>query len=87
MAARKKAIFHDQDTRNKIQAAQLINRMVKCVNGEVEMTNTQVSCAKALLNKVLPDLQAVQLEADVTHEAGDSLLSLMGQVDGATRSK
>lgn len=60
MAARATKIRHDDETRAKIQAAQIINRLQKCVMGEITLDAQQVSCAKTLLNKVLPDLQAVQ---------------------------
>lgn len=64
MPARKRRIRHDQDTRNKIQATQLINRLYKCAMGEVDMDSQQVTAAKTLLAKVLPDLQSV--EANIT---------------------
>ena len=59
---RPRGIVHDQNTRDKIQAAQLINRLYGCVMGEVELSSQQVNAAKTLLNKVLPDLQAISLE-------------------------
>lgn len=65
MPARVKKIRHDDETRSKIQAAQIINRLQGCVMGKVTLDAQQVSAAKALLNKVLPDLQAVQMKADV----------------------
>lgn len=55
-----------ETTRDKIQAAQIINRLYKCVTGEIEMTAQQVAAAKTLLGKVLPDLQATQLTAETT---------------------
>lgn len=61
MAVRKK-IRHDDETRAKIQAAQIINRMHSCVMGEITLDAQQVSCAKALLNKVLPDLATTTLQ-------------------------
>ncbi len=66
MAARIRKIRCDENTRAKIQAAQLINRMMNCAAGKVEMSQTQVSCAKALLAKVLPDLSQVQASVDST---------------------
>jgi hypothetical protein len=39
--------------RTKIQASQLVNRLTKHAFGEVEMTQTQVSAAKILLDKAL----------------------------------
>ena len=61
MPARIRKIRHDDQTRAKIQAAQIINRFQACLNGEIYLDAQQVSVGKALLNKVLPDLQAVQL--------------------------
>lgn len=66
MPARNRKIRHDDETRAKIQAAQIINRLHKCVMGEITLESSQVSAAKALLNKVLPDLSAVTLDAEVT---------------------
>ena len=61
MAGRKAGFRHNEETRNKIKAAQLINRLQLIAMGEVEADPTQVNAAKALLNKVLPDLKAVEI--------------------------
>lgn len=66
MAARTKKIRHDAETRNKIQAAQLINRLTKGFNGEVELSATQVSIGLGLLRKVLPDLSQAELDVETT---------------------
>lgn len=65
MAARVNKIRHDEQTRAKIQAAQIINRFHKCLMGEVVLDAQQVSVGKALLNKVLPDLSSVSMDASV----------------------
>lgn len=62
MPARTTKIRHDEETRAKIQAAQIINRFTKCLNGEIRLSPEQVSCGKTLLAKVLPDLSAVTLD-------------------------
>lgn len=80
MPARVNKIRHDEETRAKIQAAQIINRLQNCVMGEVSLDAQQVSAAKTLLNKVLPDLQSTNLEGSVTHEAGDSISALMERI-------
>ncbi len=87
MPPRTTKIRHDDQTRAKIQAAQIINRMHSCVMGEIVLDAQQVSCAKTLLNKVLPDLSSVAMESSVTHEAGDSIKALMDAVNGRTRTK
>lgn len=78
MAARKLRKYHDEQTRAKIQAAQLINRLQGCVFGKVEMTSTQVTAALALLKKVLPDLKQEEVTVDMhmTHE------QMLDQLDG-----
>lgn len=65
MAARTGKIRHDEETRAKIQAAQIINRFHSCLMGDIELTASQVTCGKALLNKVLPDLQSTTMDANV----------------------
>lgn len=55
---------HDERTRAKIQTSQIINRLTKLVNGEIEMSAQQVTAAQVLLRKSLPDLSAVTLSGD-----------------------
>ena len=64
MAARNRKIRHDENTRDKIRAAQIINRLYGHVMGEVELDAAQVSSAKTLLSKVLPDLKAVDINGN-----------------------
>jgi len=66
MAARTNKIKHDEQTRKKIQAAQIINRLHKHVMGEIELDSSQVSSAKILLGKVLPDLKSSENETNLT---------------------
>ncbi len=55
---------HDERTRAKIQTSQLINRLISHVNGEVELSTTQVRAAEILLKKTLPDLSSVEVGSD-----------------------
>lgn len=64
MAARIKKIKHDENTRLKIQAAQLINRLTAHAEGTVDMSSTQVRAIEILLRKILPDLSDVKMEVD-----------------------
>lgn len=70
MAGRIKGFRHDENTRNKIQGAALINRLHLIAMGEIEASAQQVNAAKTLLNKILPDLQSVEsvvdMEADLS---------------------
>lgn len=65
MAARVHKIRHDEGTRQKIKAAQIINRLHRHVMADAPiMDASQVSAAKTLLGKVLPDLAVTQLQGD-----------------------
>ncbi len=55
---------HQLDVRRKIQASQLINRLMNHVNGENDMANSQVKAAEILLRKCLPDLSQVEGAGD-----------------------
>jgi len=70
MAARTVKIRHDEETRAKIQASQLINRLQDHVFGEAEISATQMKAIELLLKKTLPDLSAVdhsgQVDSEVT---------------------
>ena len=67
MAARDR-IQHDENTRKKIKASQLINRLTNHALADEEvMTASQVNATKILLGKVLPDLKAMDIIADVEH--------------------
>ena len=62
MAGRKSGFRHNQTTRDKIKAQQLINRLTKHVMAKSPILDaSQVNAAKTLLNKVLPDLKGVEM--------------------------
>ena len=90
MAIRKK-LNHDTRTREKIKTSQIINRLTKHIHGEVEMSATQVTSALGLLRKTLPDLQSVELNAQVTHtdarELSDAELANIASTSSAGTSK
>ncbi len=65
MAGRKAGFRHNDETRAKIKSTQLINRLQNHVfSDEPLLDASQVNAAKALLNKVLPDLKAVEVSGD-----------------------
>lgn len=66
MAARVNKIRHDDETRSKIKAAQIINRLMGHINGNVDLKPTQVSAALGLLGKVLPDMKSVEHSGEIT---------------------
>ena len=53
---------YPQRARERIAGTKIIDRLVKHVNGEVDMTPTQGRAAAILLNKVLPDLKTVEVD-------------------------
>ena len=67
MAQRGRKLGHDvmQKTRDKIRATALVKRLQQHVFGEVEMTPSQIKAAETLLKKILPDLQSVEMVADI----------------------
>jgi hypothetical protein len=68
MASRIRKIRHDDETRLKIKAGMIIRKFMDHVEGLIELSATQVSCGKALLDKVLPDLKSQENTGTVTHE-------------------
>lgn len=69
MAARTNKIRLTDNWREKIKIGVIIDRMVKHIDGEVEMTNSQIKAAEILLRKVAPDLARTEL----TGEDGDDM--------------
>lgn len=65
MAARTRRTTVNDKTREKIRTTQLIKRLVQHVNGEIELSATQVTAALGLMKKVLPDLQSVEMDQTV----------------------
>lgn len=55
---------HQDDVRKKIQASLIINRLTDAFNGTLELTAVQVNIGKSLLDKVLPDLKAIEHSGD-----------------------
>jgi hypothetical protein len=60
MAPRTRKIRHDEQTRAKIQASQLVNRLTAHALGKADMPASAVTAGLGLLKKILPDLAAVQ---------------------------
>lgn len=76
MAARTVKIRHDEETRSKIQASQLINRLTDHALGEVKLESTQVKAIEILLRKTLPDLSAVEHSGGIALSHEDALNEL-----------
>lgn len=55
---------HSEEIRQKIQASNIIHRLQQHIDGEVEMTPTQVQAANALLDRSVPKLSQIQHVGD-----------------------
>jgi hypothetical protein len=65
MAARANKIRHDEETRRRIKTMVIVQRLMKHIESdEPLMDASQVSAAKALLNKCLPDLRAIEITGE-----------------------
>jgi hypothetical protein len=60
MAARTNKPNHDERTKERIRASQLLNRLNDFANGKVELSPAQVQAAKIVIGKIVPDLKAVE---------------------------
>lgn len=66
MAARVVKIRHDDETRAKIKAANIIARLQKLIDGEIEMAPHAVTAALGLLRKTLPDITSVEHSGEIS---------------------
>lgn len=63
MAARRDP--RNRDSSNKLASAtQLLNRLIKHGNGELDMSMSQINAAKIVIGKYIPDLKAVEHRGD-----------------------
>jgi len=53
--------------RERIRAGKILAKLMKHVEGEVEMSATQIRAAEILLKKVLPDLSSIEHKGNVEH--------------------
>lgn len=60
MAGRPIGKRHQDDIRAKIQSTAIINRLQSAFDGTIELSQVQVNIGKALLDKALPDLKAIE---------------------------
>ena len=60
MGARVNKPLHDEQTKRRIQASQLLNRLYSFANGKVEMSLAQVMAAKIVIGKSIPDLKSIE---------------------------
>ncbi len=73
---------HQEDVRTKIQASQIINRLMSAFDGNIELSQVQVNIGKTLLDKALPDLKAMELSGDVNVGFHEILLKARERAGG-----
>jgi len=65
------ANIHEPAWRDKNKAGNLMDRLYKHGNGEIELSATQIRAAESFLKKVVPDLSSVthagDKEAPIVH--------------------
>lgn len=57
----------DESVREKIRTSMLVNRVIDHALGNVEMTPDQARSAYKLIDKVLPDLKAIEHSGGTTN--------------------
>lgn len=60
MAARVNKRLHDEQTKRRIQASQLLNRLILHANNKVDISATQIIAAKIMIGKSIPDLKSIE---------------------------
>jgi hypothetical protein len=74
--------LHQEDVRKKIQASQLVNVLQKhALTGKGELSQSRMKAIEILLRKSMPDLSAVQMDANVTTRTLDEELAELNEAD------
>lgn len=81
MAARVTKIRHDENTRQKIQVAQILNRLNSLIMGKIDMPPHAVTAALGLLKKALPDLQSVEISGEIQRTYVARMPAKVGGID------
>lgn len=66
MPARKTRIVLSDDWKERISAGMIMARLLKHVNGELKLTNSQIRAADILLKKVVPDLASIDTSVNAS---------------------
>ena len=61
---RTKGFVMSQDHRTKISNSKILNRLIACGEGELELTPVQAQVSLGLMKKVFPDLQSIAHSGD-----------------------
>ena len=63
---RKPGFVMTDEHRSKIANSQILNRLIACAEGKIEMTPTEASVALGLMRKVMPDMATVEHSGSVS---------------------
>ena len=75
MAARKRKILLTNEWKSRISVASMMRRLLDHFEGKVELTRTQISAAKIVLAKLVPDLS----KSELTGADGEPLFGQPGR--------
>jgi hypothetical protein len=64
MAARKNKVTLSETWKDRISATMILNRLVSHVEGNLELSPTQIKAADIILKKVVPDLARTEHVGD-----------------------
>lgn len=64
MAARKRALRLTPEWKEKIKVGVILDRLSKHVDGEAELSASQIKAAEILLKKVVPDVARTEITGD-----------------------
>jgi hypothetical protein len=59
--------------REKIRSSMMLDRLIKCFNGKIELSNVEANIGLKLIGKVLPDLKATEHSGSVDHRHTEEL--------------
>jgi hypothetical protein len=62
---RKPGFLMSEEHRLKIKNSNILARLIKCAEGEFDISSVQAQVGLALMNKVLPNLQSTDITAEV----------------------
>ena len=69
---RQKGVVLTEEHRDKIRKSNIFSNLIRHAEGKKELNQSQVTVSLALLKKILPDLQSIELKGDdenpVKHE-------------------
>lgn len=66
--------------RSKIKVIKIVERLQGHVNGENDMTPTQIKAAEILLKKMLPDLTSADVKTEITTKTVDITADLISKI-------